>query len=297
MATNTNTSNLQEKNQQVLKNITALQAQEKQLYDSLNNTSLSTEERQQIINKINEISQIRINMYSAIKNVYSLIEDNVDASIVTIQQQIKAIDVLENELNETKIKMNLLEDQKNDKLRLVEINTYYGKQYNSQSSLMKLIIIICVPIIILSVLYNVDILPSVIYSFLVGLILVIGVFLIGSKLIDILNRDNMNWDEYDWYFDKNSAPGPDYTGSSGSLGSTGAGYADPWATATSTCVGSACCYDNSTYDSEQNICVPNNLYATSGNTSGNTSGSLSILAKYGNDPIKTSQLNQTVSPI
>jgi hypothetical protein len=284
----TNTSNLQEKNQQVLKNITALQAQEKQLYDSLNNTSLSTEERQQIINKINEISQIRMNMYLAIKNVYSLIEDNVDASIVTIQQQIKAIDVLENELNETKIKMNLLEDQKNNKLRLVEINTYYGKQYNSKSSLMKLIIMICIPIILLSVLYNVDILPTSIYSFLVGLILVIGVFLIGSKLIDIFNRDNMNWDEYDWYFDKNSAPGPDYTGSASS-----SGYSDPWETATATCVGSACCYANTTYDPEQNICVPNNLYAKSANTT----ETLSVLSKYGNEPIKTSQLNQTISPI
>ena len=33
--------------------------------------------------------------------------------------------------------MNLLEEQKNNKLRLVEINTYYGKQYNAHTYIKK----------------------------------------------------------------------------------------------------------------------------------------------------------------
>ena len=61
------TDNLQEKNQQVLNNISQLQLQEKQLYDSLNDITLTTDQKQQIINKINEISQIRMNMYSGRK--------------------------------------------------------------------------------------------------------------------------------------------------------------------------------------------------------------------------------------
>ena len=44
------TDNLQEKNQQVLNNISQLQLQEKQLYDSLNDITLTTDQKQQIIN-------------------------------------------------------------------------------------------------------------------------------------------------------------------------------------------------------------------------------------------------------
>ena len=40
-----NFDNLQEKNQQVLNNISQLQTQEKQLYDSLENASLDTEQK------------------------------------------------------------------------------------------------------------------------------------------------------------------------------------------------------------------------------------------------------------
>ena len=56
-----NFDNLQERNQQVLNNISQLQIQEKELYDSLDNVRLSSEQKQQIINRINEISQMRMN--------------------------------------------------------------------------------------------------------------------------------------------------------------------------------------------------------------------------------------------
>ena len=49
-----NFDNLQERNKQVLDNISQLQSQEKQLYDSLDDVTISSDQKQQIINKINE---------------------------------------------------------------------------------------------------------------------------------------------------------------------------------------------------------------------------------------------------
>jgi len=199
-----NFDSLQEKNQQVLNNISQLQTQEKQLYDSLDNAALSSDQKQQIINKINEISQMRINMYSNMKDMYSFYQKNVAASNSLIGQEVSAIDILETELNKSKLRMNLIQDEKNNKLRLVEINTYYGKQYNAHSKLMKTIIFTCIPVIILSVLANKGILPQNLYAFLTGIIIIIGVVFIGLELIDMSNRDNMNWDEYNWYFNNNN---------------------------------------------------------------------------------------------
>jgi SMC interacting uncharacterized protein involved in chromosome segregation len=160
-----NFDGLQERNQQVLNNISQLQNQEKELYKSLDDVSLSSEEKQQIINKINEISQMRMNLYSSLNDLHSFYQQNVSASRTTLGQSMAAIDVLENELNQSKIRMNLIEEEKNNKLRLVEINTYYGKRYNAHSKLMKTIVIICIPIIILAVLANMGILPSNLYGF------------------------------------------------------------------------------------------------------------------------------------
>ena len=76
------TDNLQERNQQVLNNISQLQVQEKNLYDSLDDETLSSEQKQLIINQINEISQMRLNLYASLKDMYSYYQKNVSSSIV-----------------------------------------------------------------------------------------------------------------------------------------------------------------------------------------------------------------------
>jgi len=216
--------------------------------------------KQLIINQINEISQMRLNMYSNLKDMYSYYQKNVSSARTTLGQEISAIDVLENELNEAKIRMNLLEEQKYNKLRLVEINTYYGKKYNTHTRIMQSIVIICIPIFILSLLANNGIIPAKVYAFIIGIILIIGIIIIGKQIIDLSNRDNMNWDEYNWYFDKSKAPPNTSDGQS----------SDPWATSSLTCVGSDCCYTGSTYDSVQNICIPNSELGTTDTTTTTT---------------------------
>ena len=242
--------NLQERHQQVLNNISLLQNQEKQLYDSLNNVTLTSEQKQQIINQINGISQMRMNMYSSMRDMHSYYQKNVKASRSVLGQEVAALDILENQLNETKRRMNLLEDDKYNKLRLVEINTYFGKRYNAHSSLMQTIVIICFLVIITAVLANWGILSSNWYIFIVGKIIIIGVIILGFELVDMSNRDNMNWDEYNFYFDKSAAPSDTSDGIS----------SDPWGTPSLTCIGSACCYAGSTYDDNTNNCVPNAIY-------------------------------------
>ena len=270
-----NFDSLQERNQQVLNDISQLQGQERTLYSSLNDVNLSSEQKQQIINKINEISQMRTTLYASLKDTYSFYQKNVSASKNTLGQSMEAIDILENELNQSKIRLNLLEDQKYNKLRLVEINTYYGKRYKAHSGLMKTIVIICIPIIILTILANKEILPPKLYAFLMGIILILGILSIGTQLIDIGSRDNMNWDEYYWYFNKDKAPSDTTIGE----------ITNPWDNSISlTCIGSACCYDGSTYDSKQNICLPNE-------------SNLKVLEKYGCTQNKATTLNNNVSPL
>jgi hypothetical protein len=135
-------------------------------------------------------------------------------------------------------------------------------------------------------------LPSNIYKVLVAIILVIGSILIGLQLIDMSNRDDMNWDEYNWYFDKDNAPSNTDDTTEGTTTES-----DPWETTTSTCVGSACCYDGSTYDSEKNMCVPNPVYNQEYPETTETTESFRGLEKYGYTQLKAAPLNNTISPV
>ena len=298
MTDNSRQSNLQERNQQALNSISQLQTQEKELYTSLDDPGLTSEQKQQIINKINEISQMRLNIYSGMQDIYSYYQQNVSSSRNTLGQEVSAIDIIENELNQAKKKLNLIQDEKSNKLRLVEINTYYGKRYNAHTQLMKTIVFTCIPIIILSILANRGILPPKLYRVLAAIVLIIGVVILGRQLIDMSNRSNMNWDEYEWYFDPSKAP----TASTSDTSSQ-----NPWATGAITCIGSACCYEGSTYDEMKNMCVPNDVYAqdypdttttTTSTTDMTTESFISgkVLGKYGGAQVKATPYNNVIMP-
>jgi hypothetical protein len=220
------------------------------LYTSLDDQNLDPSKRTNIINQINEIGQTRATLYNSLKNMASSYQQNVSTSQDTIQQQMFALDIVENELNEAKLRTQQLENEKYNKLRLVEINTYYGKRFDAHKEIVKVIVYVCIFMLITIILGKKEILPRNIYIVLNGMIIVIGIIVIGKKMIDLSNRDNMNFDEYDWYFDKSKAPSDTTTTSSSS---------NPWAMPTATCVGELCCISNPgmTYDAVQKVCVLN----------------------------------------
>ena len=85
---------------QIISNIKQLQTTEMQLYTNLDDQNLTADQRTNIINQINEIGQTRSTLYSSLKNMASSYQQNVSTSQNTVQQQMFALDIVENELNE-----------------------------------------------------------------------------------------------------------------------------------------------------------------------------------------------------
>ena len=197
-------------------------------------------------------------MYQGISNMSSSYQQTLATTNNSLQEQMLAIDIVENELNEAKRRLNLLEAQKNNKLRMVEINTYYGKQYSAYKDIAKNIVYVCILVLIVIILGKKGILPQNIYITLNGIIITIGVIIIGRQVIRLSDRDNINFDEYNWYFNKANAPAPSTILPSSSS-------SDPWSMPTIACVGATCCDQTQgfTYDSTQNMCI---LTTTSTNT-------------------------------
>lgn len=239
--------------EQIIRNIKDMQTTEMKLYTDLDNPQLTEAQRTNIINQINQIGETRSTLYNSLNNMASTYQQNVSTSQNTLQQQVFALDIVENELNEAKVRMKALENEKYNKLRLVEINTYYGKRFSAHKEIVKVVVYVCIFMLITIILGKKEILPRNIYITLNGMIIVIGIIVIGKKVIDLSNRDNMNFDEYDWYFDKSQAPADTSTTSD----------SDPWETVTTTCIGEACCPNVEgtpnlmMYDSVKKVCVLN----------------------------------------
>ena len=243
-----NSQTLSQNNEQILDDIQTLQQMEQQLFNNLEtNTTLTPEQKQKIVDKMNQLSTMRINLYQTLSGVNNVFHNALSSSVGTLQEQTTAINIVELELNQAKKRLEMLEAERNNKIRLVEINDYYGDRYAEHSQMMKIVIFVLVPVILLAFLNKKGFLPDKIYYVLVVIIAFIGGIFLWRRYASIIMRDNMNYQEYAWPFDPNSVS----TTTSSSTSS------DPWATTTipGTCVGQRCCSDGLTWDANINQCI------------------------------------------
>jgi hypothetical protein len=220
---------------------------EQQLFNNLEtNSQLTPQQQQEIVEKMNQISNMRINLYQTLSGVNSFFQNALSSSVGTLQEQTVAVGIVENELNQAKKRLKALEAEKNNKIRLVEINDYYGEKYAEHSQLMKIIIFTLVPVIILAIINKSGILPNFIYYGLLAIVCIIGGYFFWMQYFSLISRDNMNYQEYDWYFNANSAPTNTSTTSS-----------DPWLSNLDlgTCIGEFCCSTGQTWDPSINQCI------------------------------------------
>lgn len=244
----TELSNIGQNNILILDDIQSLQQMEQQLFKTLEtNPTLTSQQQSDILNKINQISKMRINLYETQYGVNNFYENAVSSSIGTLKEQTTAISIVEQELNRAKQRLELLERDKNNKIRLVEINDYFSDKYAEHSNLMKIIIFTLIPVIILALLNNKGFLPNSFFYVLLTIVVIIGSIFFWRRFASIIMRDNMNYQKYAWYFN------PSHSSTTTNKSSV----SDPWLSSNSfgTCVGEYCCSAEQSYDVSLNQCI------------------------------------------
>jgi hypothetical protein len=244
--TNNGIPDISQNNEEILHNIQLLQNAEQELMRDLeNNPKLSSQQQQKMIEKIQQLTDIRSGLYTTLSGMNSFYQSALTSSTGTLKEQTAAINIVETELNRSKRRLQYLEMEKNNKIRLVEINQYYGDKYEEHTTLMKIVIFTLIPIIILTIIFNKGLLPSRVYYVLFVIVGIVGAIYFWKTYASIITRDNMNYDAYNWAFDASSAPKA--TGSED----------DPWTGlgTLGTCIGEACCQPDQIYDTTLNQCV------------------------------------------
>ena len=235
--------------EQLLNDIQSLQGVEKDLFSSLDDQTLTDEKKADIMAKINSVSEMRLNLYSTLNDINGYFTTlNTDSSN-SMSDQSSAIKIIEDQLNKTKQSLMDYQTDKNNKIRLIEINSYYSQRYSEHSDLMKIAIYTLAPIILLTFLNNNGLLPYNIFVLLIVIIGLFGGFLFVNRLASIWSRDSINYQEYLWSFNKKSAPVPVVTTSENS---------DPWGLKMplgfGTCIGSNCCSSDTVWNETTNTC-------------------------------------------
>lgn len=254
----------QERQKQTLNNIQQLQQMEKDLYVQLEKSSAiggDTASQDKIISKINELSQIRINMFQELNDMYKDTQGRVSQSRIDLVDQMTVAGVVENELNNAKQNLGSLTDDKQQKMRMVELNTYYSQKYREYARVMKLVIYFSVPILILAILRKKDIIPQNIANIIIVMLIVIGGIMVVLRLLDLSSRSNMNFDEYEWGWDP-SAFEPtvlqydkqQLTGAVSDLKHDARNFSSSLGLG---CIGEECCAEGTFYDKEKQLCEKN----------------------------------------
>ena len=225
--------------------------------------NLSREEIMNYKEALNQQANLQNNMISSAGSQGQQLDHNLRAASNNLVNQMVITDILQNEVNNAEQSYFDLKQDNNNKLRMVEINRYYTNKYRAQTELMQLIIFFAVPLLLITILVNKNILPQNIGYILGGVILFVGVFMVINKIIDINSRNNIDFNEYDFNVNVSNVESNEKGNqNSPTIGSGIQQDAESSLKALEkqlgiTCNGSDCCNPNfTTWNKDLNTCVP-----------------------------------------
>jgi hypothetical protein len=158
-------------------------------------------QQEAIINDITSISTLRSNLFDILLNnasSHSKLNEQMNSNLEN-KNTIKTLK--ENSLNLERAALEAEDTTISNARRMVDINTYYHKQYAARVKIMKLIVLICFVIIFFIVLMHLGWLPQELVTVIVVITLLAGVIYIGYLVNDMYQRSKLNFDEYNFPFD------------------------------------------------------------------------------------------------
>lgn len=142
-----------------------------------------------------------------------------------------------------------LKEDNSNKRRMAQVNTYYTRNYEANTEVMKNIILVSVALIILAILRNKELIPASISTLGVIFVLILGCIVIGSQVFDIIRRNDHDFDKYDWTFNEKEQNDKKFIKSdTANLSDFGLGMAP--------CFGASCCDVGTSWDETTKKCIP-----------------------------------------
>ena len=214
-----------------------------------------------INNLITDVHSLENKQTSGAISEFVIKKDNIFSNVLT--------DYMINNAKEDNVERvyNDINQKNSDKMRNIEINTYYDKAYKEYINILKVIILACIILVPIVIANKNSLLPDSITNILVLTIITLTIIYIIYKFYDIYMRDNRDFDKIRIPYDKEAVAMQE----SGTLTKKNNLFS------TITCIGEDCCPTSSTgmvYDPVKNICVLKEKFSnyTDGSLDGTLSG-------------------------
>ncbi len=163
----------------------------------LKKSKLNVEEKNKSLDRLDNINKAKQDMLQELDNNVGLFVDRFNNTNTNKINQQANLNIVNEELKRTKERSEHYQGEINNKMRNVQINTFYQKKYDSQIHLLKFIIVVCIILICISFGKKLGYFSEGAYSLFVGIIMFLALIRTLYLMYDIVIRDKSNFDEID----------------------------------------------------------------------------------------------------
>ena len=193
---------LGEKHQVTIKNLKDLQDVEKYMFNNLQSLNKSSpdsiQESQMIKTRLDELSNTRMALFKQLKTMYKDQQRQTSDSRGNYADQLTMYKVVDKELENVKKELKVLEQERLNKKRLVELGEYEYDRYRSHKNIMKVITYGALAVLLFVILMGQSWFPASIGVGAIVLIITVVIITIFGRLANNFSRTNLNWDKFDW---------------------------------------------------------------------------------------------------
>lgn len=177
--------------------LAGMDSAEKGLLENIYDEEADFDERKQNIKELDDLYKGKFDVYSSMDSNLRYMQDQYVNSKQSNKLQESNLEIVENELKQIKSKNDSIEQDKTNKVRQLQINSFYQQKYNAQIGVLKTISIISILVIVVSLVKRKGLLPDMVYGIVIGLLLILGICVVSYQLVDIFLRDKSKFEEYD----------------------------------------------------------------------------------------------------
>ena len=209
-------------------------------------TAMTDAERTNLLKARSALVTLLASTYGTVKEAGQVFDSDA-----LYEAQRTAIQFIKTEKERAASNANSLKEDNSNKRRMAQINTYYTKNYEANTEVMKNIIYVSVALIVLAVLRNKDLIPSSISTLGVIFVLTLGGIVVGKQVFDIIRRNDHDFDKYDWNFNEeemNDKQLLQQNSETSNLSDMGIGMAP--------CYGPGCCDVGTSWSDAAKKCIP-----------------------------------------
>ena len=177
--------------------LAGMDSAEKGLIENIYDEEAEYDETKQNIDELNNLYKGKFDVYASMDSNLRYMQDQYVNSKQSNKLQESNLEVVENELKQIKSKNDSIAQDKTNKIRQLQINSFYQQKYNAQIGVLKTISIISILVIAVSLVKRRGLIPDIIYGVVLGILLVLGICVVSYQLFDIFIRDKSKFEEYD----------------------------------------------------------------------------------------------------